>query len=557
MGNRLSPVKPPMVRRPIERLEPRYLLSQFNYAASATELTGITSADFNRDGVPDVAVACMASNPGYTGIIDVLLSSPQGVAAKASYDGGAHPARMISGDFNQDGWPDLAVGNQNSYINAPNAVSVLLNNGDGTFAPRQPYAVSYPFDLAAADLNGDGVDDLCVTNPPRNTVGILLSRGDGTLFPQVSYDTGAFPMSVTVADFNADGAKDLMTANRYDGTVTVLFNRGDGRFGQAIVCGRGDTPFSLASADLNGDGAVDVVVADLGAQEWLGRGSVWGLLNNGDGTFRAGGHYQADGSPRMILAVPMDDGSSPDIVVAHTDGDVVSLWRNRGDGSLAAPIYYPGSTFPYVMTSADFDGDGRLDLAVGAYGTVADLDLTLGTTDPAMAASAKQSLAAQSDAQAGIRVMRNRLDNHKPSGVSLSAATIPENRAARTVVGRLIARDEDRNDSFTYRLISGVGAADNARFKIQGATVRTRQAFDYEARRSYSIRVRVTDLSGAKYDKVFTIGVTDINEPLGVNHGRPLVLSNFSSTWQPFHWSSQHFLWRRKAAWIECHFPKP
>lgn len=99
-----------------------------------------------------------------------------------------------------------------------------------------------------------------------------------------------------------------------------------------------------------------------------------------------------------------------------------------------------------------------------------------------------------------------------PTDISLSSSTVAENVVAGTVVGTLSSSDADGGDAFTYELVSGSGDADNAWFTIDGSSLRTTAAFDFEARSSGSIRVRSTDQGGLAIEKEFTFTVIDVNE---------------------------------------------
>ena len=102
--------------------------------------------------------------------------------------------------------------------------------------------------------------------------------------------------------------------------------------------------------------------------------------------------------------------------------------------------------------------------------------------------------------------------NETPTNISLSANSIAENAGANAMVGTLSTTDSDSANTFTYTLVSGTGDSDNAVFNIDGDKLRTNSSFDFEAKSSYSVRVRSTDQGGLWVDKVFTISVTDVNE---------------------------------------------
>jgi hypothetical protein len=114
-------------------------------------------------------------------------------------------------------------------------------------------------------------------------------------------------------------------------------------------------------------------------------------------------------------------------------------------------------------------------------------------------------------------------NNSAPTDIVLSASTIVENSASGSTVGTLSATDPDTGDTFAYTLVSGIGDTDNASFSISGATLKTATAFDFKTQSSHSIRARVTDSVGNTCEKVFTISVTNVNEP-------PRVTSALSAT---------------------------
>src|SRR6185437_14841429 len=205
-----------------------------------------------------------------------------------------------------DGKPDLALldGTLSSA-----AVGVLINNGDGTFAAEVDYPAGWaPTSLTVADLNGDGKPDLAAGNydgnydgtvePELDTVSVLLNDGDGTFAAAVDYLTGLGPNAVVAADLDGDGKPDLVTQDDATGTVSVLLNDGDGTFAAGVDYPAGDMPLAVVAADLDGDGKPDLAVT--------GGGVVNVLLNEGKGTFAAPVGYSTGGTSYALLAANLN-----------------------------------------------------------------------------------------------------------------------------------------------------------------------------------------------------------------------------------------------------------
>jgi hypothetical protein len=241
------------------------------------ETSNLSFGDLNGDGNVDVVAANpstridMPDGPP-AGSISVFLGHADGTFAPAiptpvGLKGSSHPYSTAIADFDGDGIPDVAVGD---LVNGP--ITVKLGNGDGTFQPEVPYSAraSGPFIIIAADINRDGNLDLVTANRGSDNISVLLGRGDGTFKKAMTADTGkgTNPYSLAVADFNLDGVPDVITGNYLTGTATILLGIGDGSFEKAIDAGPTATAnqitYGVVAGDFNGDGKPDFATANPG-----------------------------------------------------------------------------------------------------------------------------------------------------------------------------------------------------------------------------------------------------------------------------------------------------
>jgi hypothetical protein len=342
---------------------------------------GIAAGDFNNDGVTDLAVVSESDSGIYVALGNRegagRLSFGPWLASDASYS----PSVLAVGKF--DGHNLDAVVNNEDYPE----VSVLFGSGEGYFLTETSLGLTggnraYAGGIAVGDFNGDGNNDLAFTNG-LGDVDVYLGDNSENFdfaghFPTKGNGT---PSQILAGDFNGNGNLDLAILSRDDGTgryggVSVLLGNGNGKFGLPVVFKFPDLwpqfPGGLAEGDFNGDGKLDLAVAV--SDEFTPQSStndhVLILLGNGDGSFHLGGLTPAGVDPDSIVVADFNGDGKLDIAVANaifatgTPPGYVSILLGNGDGTFRWPmIFGVGGSDPAFLITADFNGDGKPDLA--------------------------------------------------------------------------------------------------------------------------------------------------------------------------------------------------
>ncbi len=292
------------------------------------------------------------------GLADVMSTRSIPSEHTQSYGG-------VATDLNNDGWLDLTIVNE---ITAD--LRVFLNRADGSGLFNNFIEPTFPVgDRAspseASDFNGDGNPDLAVANIDANSVSIVLGNGDGTFAPQQEVPVGQAPRGIAVLDADGDGDADIVNTNSYGaGSLSLLVNDGSGVFGRPVFFEGGwDNEWALAAADMNEDGILDLVV---GAQDLSGPAIVVNL-GNGDGTFTFASSQSAGGAVWMLNTSDVNGDGHDDVVTANSLNNNGAILLGDGVGGLAAPTLVPLDPFPLATDLGDVDGDGDLDWATSSY----------------------------------------------------------------------------------------------------------------------------------------------------------------------------------------------
>jgi hypothetical protein len=337
--------------------------------------TSLLTADLNGDGKTDIA----AANSGGVSVLRNTNTNPDIInfAPKLNFTVGFGAYSIVAKDLDNDGKQDLATAN---YYG--NTLSVLRNNSNInsiSFELRREFGVGFtPTAVAAADFDGDGKNDLTVSNSKSNNVSIL--RNTVTEMGTVQFDArneyglsdSAYnPFSIAVADFDRDGKQDLVTAN-YSSNISVLKNvsilGGNVIFSPSMefLVGAGLNPYWLAVQDFDGDGKQDVVVTNSSSN----RISILRNTSTEPGviSFASSIEFTVGSNPSFVATADFDHDGKYDIAVANYDSNNVSILKNTGAKvgsiSFAAKIDLPIDSNASSLTISDFNADGKPDIAV-------------------------------------------------------------------------------------------------------------------------------------------------------------------------------------------------
>ena len=313
-----------------------------------------TSAEFQPDLKANATGALGASN----------LSLTPG----ATYPTGQLPSATVTADFNGDGILDLAVTILNSpdtYV--PGNVIILLGKGDGTFTAAPTLVTDiFPSALVTADFNGDGKIDLAFSDGTDGSISILLGNGDGTFTPAATI-FGSFGNNgaLAVGDFNGDGIQDLAVSQTIANTVRILLGNGNGTFTQVSETpATGDNPVGMAVGDFNHDGHLDLAVTNVFPQPGSDTpSSVTILLGTGEGTFTTAPAIPVGVGPEQVLTADFNGDGKLDLAVLNIGlPTTISMLFGNGDGTFNSTS--PQIPLPYLSSLAlgDFNGDGKPDI---------------------------------------------------------------------------------------------------------------------------------------------------------------------------------------------------
>ena len=339
--------------------------------------TAIAVGDFNGDGKPDVVVADNGSP------ISVLLNNGDGTFTRVTTN--MSGLSVAVADFNGDGKLDVAFFSQTTF-------GVALGNGDGTFSPATTYPLKsggYPISIAVGDFNGDKSPDVAIAMLNDNAIQLFSNNGNGTFTDHGEILTCGNPASIVIADFNRDGNQDIAVACETS-AVTIMLGDGRNGFSNSTIPVFIPGPTSIAAADLNGDGKLDLVTANTNGS------SASVFLGNGDGTFTVSAPIALAAKPISVAIADVDGDGKPDVLELTQGVNDLVVLTGKGDGTFNAPAVFNAGGTPLPswndrsLVVADFNGDGKPDVVAVTDGL--NVSLLLGMGDGTVAPSAQSIL---------------------------------------------------------------------------------------------------------------------------------------------------------------------
>ena len=377
--------------------------------------------------------------------------------ASSPFAAGASPRAIAVGDFNTDGFPDLAVVDFMS-------VSILPGKGNATFdAPLIPPLKPglFPQGIAAGDFNSDGFVDLAVTNNGDGSVSIFLGKGDGTFQAPMNFLVGLGPAGIAVGDFDGDHIPDLAIVDDISQSVTIWHGNNDGTFVNnttpvfvGVVSNGGET---IAAADFNLDGKLDIAVSSNSP----GTGGVSVLLGNGNRTFGLPIFIPTGDYPDAIAVGDFNGDGKPDITVANAyDSDISIVLGNGTLGTFQPAVNYPVGSLPSAIAVGEFNGDGLTDLVTADFDS--DVTLLLGQDwlISASASSTPQSAQINTAFAPLVAIVTDALNKNKPVAnvpVTFTAPTTgPSGTFANRSTTAIVATDSNGNATAPQFLANGI-----------------------------------------------------------------------------------------------------
>ncbi|GGJ58568.1 FG-GAP repeat domain-containing protein [Deinococcus roseus] len=269
-----------------------------------------------------------------------------------------------------------------------NSIRFFKGNGNGTFQTAVAYDLGEVIPgVALADVNNDGKPDIVGTKYTSAAISVMLGNGDGTFQTQQTSTGGGNGTALALGDINGDGNLDVVTGNRALNNATTMLGNGDGTFQSGTTLTTGNNVYDVDLGDLNGDGKLDLVIAN------ADNNNVGVFKGNGNGTFQSMVTYPVGSVPTSVAVGDLNADGNLDVVVTNNGAHTISVLLGNGDATLQTQQTYTvtgTNPFPFDVALGDYNGDGKLD-AVTSDNGVNDVSLFLGNGDGTLQADTHYS----------------------------------------------------------------------------------------------------------------------------------------------------------------------
>jgi hypothetical protein len=374
------------------------------FVSSKQLIASVPASDIASSGTASVTVVNPVPGGGYSNAVFFPVAASETTVNFANASGspitvggiGDSSFTLAVCDFTGNGKLGLATANIGGHV------IILLGNGHGTFtqAPGSPFlmpappfvqATVLPISVVTGDSNNSRKLGLAIADEENENVDVFFGDGDGTFTPSIAFlETEVeFPTPLTVGDFAGNGNLDLAVVNFTRAGFAAFLGFGHG----AVNYVKNQSPISVntdsagtankvAGGDFNGDGRLDLAYAGSNLARTVG--DIFILLGNGDGTFTQASDspITLGADPSAIAAADFNGDGKLDLAVADYQNNSVTILLGKGGGTFTqapgSPI--PVGSEPDAMAVGDFTGNGKLDIAAPNFGSN-NLTLLLGNGD--------------------------------------------------------------------------------------------------------------------------------------------------------------------------------
>jgi hypothetical protein len=319
---------------------------------------GLVVNDVDGDGLPDLQVASVFG--------DLLTLDGKGDGTFQTPSG---DKIALAGSRSRDGQATFVLANE-----AKDRVSALYPGANQSVPIGQrANGILAPGAVTLADLNGDGIPDAIVANSGGNSILVYLGRPNGQFpsQPDQQFFVGTDPVSVTVADLNGDGIPDLVVTNKGSNDISILLGQGQrdpvtgAILNWTLTPGprlrAGLAPTSTVVQDVFGNGKPDILVSNSQSND------VYLLHGLGNGFFQDATPLVIPVGTDPVQILPVMTARGPGVATINAESNSVTFLSDLAATPVRVDVTSGGEN-PTVGVAGDFTGDGLSDLIVANSG---------------------------------------------------------------------------------------------------------------------------------------------------------------------------------------------